>query len=308
MVDEIVRAGSRSTPARYVHEQDGLRDLASYLPDAEPFHVWANVEFVGAGRTINEVDALVLTPSGWSCWSSSAGGVRSPRTAPSRCAEADSRLAFGGRPYVPGQPEGEATGRPDPFYARRPGREPRRLMSDAAVFLHARGTSGPGWTRSAASTSTACTSATPGCPVSRSCLLTAPRSTRRTGSRHGAGRTDRRAGYGREDPAVGGDGPQGGQLMLAPGTVRGGPRLGWTSWPGTCSTPDWSVGSGSIDQPGRRGGCRRSARRPRSESSATAGASAIRHAQPVDLGEHPFGHRRSSSTTPDSRLTVAGPP
>jgi len=48
----------------YPHEQDGLRELASYLPDAAPYHVWANVEFVGTDGSINEVDALVLAPSG----------------------------------------------------------------------------------------------------------------------------------------------------------------------------------------------------------------------------------------------------
>ncbi|MGB2567458.1 BREX system serine/threonine kinase PglW [Micromonospora citrea] len=51
-------------PSAYQHEQDGLRELASYLPDAEPYHVWANVEFVGTDGSINEVDALVLTRSG----------------------------------------------------------------------------------------------------------------------------------------------------------------------------------------------------------------------------------------------------
>ncbi|MEV4755335.1 BREX system serine/threonine kinase PglW [Micromonospora sp. NPDC049559] len=51
-------------PSIFPHEQDGLRELASYLPDAEPYHVWANVEFVGTDGSINEVDALVLTPSG----------------------------------------------------------------------------------------------------------------------------------------------------------------------------------------------------------------------------------------------------
>lgn len=30
-------------PSAYPHEQGGLRELASYLPDAEPYHVWANV-------------------------------------------------------------------------------------------------------------------------------------------------------------------------------------------------------------------------------------------------------------------------
>ncbi|SCL29660.1 serine/threonine protein kinase [Micromonospora nigra] len=51
-------------PSAYPHEQDGLRELASYLPDAEPYHVWANVEFVGTDGSINEVDALVLTSRG----------------------------------------------------------------------------------------------------------------------------------------------------------------------------------------------------------------------------------------------------
>ncbi|WP_343450068.1 BREX system serine/threonine kinase PglW [Micromonospora oryzae] len=51
-------------PSAYQHEQEGLRELASYLPDAEPYHVWANVEFVGTDGSINEVDALVLTRSG----------------------------------------------------------------------------------------------------------------------------------------------------------------------------------------------------------------------------------------------------
>jgi hypothetical protein len=48
----------------YLHEQDGLRQLADYLPDSDPYHVWANVEFVGTNGSINEVDALVLTSSG----------------------------------------------------------------------------------------------------------------------------------------------------------------------------------------------------------------------------------------------------
>jgi hypothetical protein len=33
-------------PSGYTHEKDGLRALADYLPDADPYHVWANVEFV----------------------------------------------------------------------------------------------------------------------------------------------------------------------------------------------------------------------------------------------------------------------
>ncbi|MFC7548948.1 BREX system serine/threonine kinase PglW [Plantactinospora sp. GCM10030261] len=51
-------------PSAFEHEKDGLRNLASYLPDVEPFHVWANVEFVATDGSINEVDALVLTRTG----------------------------------------------------------------------------------------------------------------------------------------------------------------------------------------------------------------------------------------------------
>ena len=51
-------------PSQYAHEKDGLRNLAEYLPDADPYHVWANVEFVANDGSINELDALVLTPSG----------------------------------------------------------------------------------------------------------------------------------------------------------------------------------------------------------------------------------------------------
>jgi hypothetical protein len=51
-------------PSAHAHEQDGLREFAFYLPDADPFYVWANVEFVGTDGSINEIDAMVLTPSG----------------------------------------------------------------------------------------------------------------------------------------------------------------------------------------------------------------------------------------------------
>ncbi len=51
-------------PSGYAYEKDGLRELAGYLPDADPYHVWANVEFVANDGSINEIDALVLVPSG----------------------------------------------------------------------------------------------------------------------------------------------------------------------------------------------------------------------------------------------------
>jgi serine/threonine protein kinase len=51
-------------PSQFAHEKNGLRELADYLPDADPYHVWANVEFVANDGSINEIDALVLTQSG----------------------------------------------------------------------------------------------------------------------------------------------------------------------------------------------------------------------------------------------------
>ena len=50
-------------PSPFEHERAGLRELASYLPDADPYHVWADVEFVGTDGSINEIDALVSPPA-----------------------------------------------------------------------------------------------------------------------------------------------------------------------------------------------------------------------------------------------------
>ncbi|QSB17235.1 BREX system serine/threonine kinase PglW [Natronosporangium hydrolyticum] len=63
-MDESSPRWEQINPSDFEHERQGLRELASYLPDTDPFHVWANVEFVGTDGSINEVDALVLTPSG----------------------------------------------------------------------------------------------------------------------------------------------------------------------------------------------------------------------------------------------------
>jgi serine/threonine protein kinase len=46
------------------HERAGLRHIKALLPDAEPYHAWANVEFLGVDGSINEIDLLVLTPGG----------------------------------------------------------------------------------------------------------------------------------------------------------------------------------------------------------------------------------------------------
>jgi Nuclease-related domain len=48
----------------WAHERAGLRHIKELLPDADPYFAWANVEFLATDSSINEVDLLVLTPSG----------------------------------------------------------------------------------------------------------------------------------------------------------------------------------------------------------------------------------------------------
>src|SRR5262245_51272724 len=50
--------------SEYGHERAGLQQIKSLLPDGDPYHAWANVEFQGADGTVNEVDLLVLLPQG----------------------------------------------------------------------------------------------------------------------------------------------------------------------------------------------------------------------------------------------------
>lgn len=123
----------------YVHEQDGLRELASYLPDADPYHVWANVEFVGADGSINEVDALVLTPSGLFVlelkhWQGEirGDGIQWVRRAP------NSRLIPEDNPYVLANRKAKRLASLIRYYARQNGREGQAPYVGAAVFLHAR--------------------------------------------------------------------------------------------------------------------------------------------------------------------------
>lgn len=124
----------------YVHEQDGLRELARYLPDADPYHVWANVEFVGADGSINEVDALVLTPSGLYVlelkhWQGEihGDGTQWVRRAP------NSRLIPEDNPYVLANRKAKRLASLIRYYAKQQGRQHEAPYVGAAVFLHARG-------------------------------------------------------------------------------------------------------------------------------------------------------------------------
>lgn len=126
-------------PSPFAHEQDGLRELASYLRDEDPYHVWANVEFVGTDGSINEVDALVLTPSGLYVlelkhWQGeiTGDGTQWVRRVPG------GRLVPEDNPYILANRKAKRLAGLIRFYARQKGREHQTPYVGAAVFLHAR--------------------------------------------------------------------------------------------------------------------------------------------------------------------------
>ena len=50
--------------SQFPWEREALEWLRAHLPDREPWHAWANFEFIDDGGKVNEVDALVLAPAG----------------------------------------------------------------------------------------------------------------------------------------------------------------------------------------------------------------------------------------------------
>jgi hypothetical protein len=52
------------TPSAYAHEREALQYLRAKLPDHEPWRVWTNFMFTADDGSMNEVDALVLSPVG----------------------------------------------------------------------------------------------------------------------------------------------------------------------------------------------------------------------------------------------------
>ncbi len=52
------------TPSQYPWEREALEHLRQALPDHEPYRVWSNFELTADDGSINEIDALVLTPMG----------------------------------------------------------------------------------------------------------------------------------------------------------------------------------------------------------------------------------------------------
>jgi serine/threonine protein kinase len=126
-------------PSPFAHEQDGLRLLASYLPDKDPYHVWANVEFVGTDGSINEVDALVLTPGGLYVlelkhWRGEirGDGAQWVRRAP------NSRLIPEDNPYILANRKAKRLASLIRFYAKQQRSTFDPPYVGAAVFLHSR--------------------------------------------------------------------------------------------------------------------------------------------------------------------------
>ena len=126
-------------PSAFRHEQEGLHELASYLPDVDPYHVWANIEFVGTDGSINEVDALVLTPSGLYVlelkhWQGeiAGDGTQWVRRMP------NARLTPEDNPYILANRKAKRLAGLIRFYARQQRKERQAPYVGAAVFLHAR--------------------------------------------------------------------------------------------------------------------------------------------------------------------------
>ena len=53
------------TESKYPWERDALDFLRSRFPAHEPYHAWANFEFIADDGSINEVDLLLFTSQGF---------------------------------------------------------------------------------------------------------------------------------------------------------------------------------------------------------------------------------------------------
>ncbi|HEX6498738.1 MAG TPA: BREX system serine/threonine kinase PglW, partial [Micromonosporaceae bacterium] len=126
--------------SQWVHERAGLRHIKTLLPDGDPYHAWANVEFVGTDGSINEVDLLVLTPSGLHLielkhWQGEISGngtqwrVKSPSGA----------VRYVDNPLILANRKAKRLASLLDHYGRQSGRRVRVPFVRAAIFLHAPG-------------------------------------------------------------------------------------------------------------------------------------------------------------------------
>ena len=86
------------SPSAYEWEREALEFLREHLPDHEPWRAWSNFEFVDDEGRVNEVDLLVLAPSGLRSSKSKVGRARSMAT---RIAGFGRRMAAGTRSTIP---------------------------------------------------------------------------------------------------------------------------------------------------------------------------------------------------------------
>jgi len=122
------------------HERAGLRHIKALLPDADPYFAWANVEFLATDSSVNEVDLLILTPSGLHLvelkhWQGEINGdgvrwrVRSPN---GRTRSVDNPLILANR-------KAKRLASLLEHYNRESGKRIKVPFIRAAVFLHAPG-------------------------------------------------------------------------------------------------------------------------------------------------------------------------
>jgi serine/threonine protein kinase len=127
-------------PSEWEHERAGLAHIKALLPDADPYFAWANVEFVASDSSINEIDLLVLTPSGLHLlelkhWQGEISGdgirweIRSP----------NGRVRYEDNPLILANKKARRLANVLEHYQRQSGRRARVPFIRAAVFLHAPG-------------------------------------------------------------------------------------------------------------------------------------------------------------------------
>jgi hypothetical protein len=95
----------RNAESAFPWEREALEYVRTSLPDTDPYYRWTNFEFIADDGTVNEVDALVLTPRGASSSSKSR-------------ATAASSLAIAA---------------PGPLINRTPGKRPSTTRSSAPI-------------------------------------------------------------------------------------------------------------------------------------------------------------------------------
>ena len=62
--DYLPQRWKRVTESAFPWEAEALEFIRAALPDCDPYCGWTNFSFIADDGTVNEVDALVVTPRG----------------------------------------------------------------------------------------------------------------------------------------------------------------------------------------------------------------------------------------------------